>query len=1627
MKDMAIGLTILAVSFVFLLSTGITVAEEYKCAIITHPDFVGKCEELADWKTKTGISTKVVDTTWINNNYVGFDGIDLPAKIKDFINDSYWDGTRYIILAGDVDKVPTRYAYVNDSNQGDGKYVPCDLYYADVVFPNGTISHWDLNGDGFYGAMDESGVVPTDTPDMRPDVYIGRLPATSKAELNTLIDKIVKYEINAYNPDWVKKATLVADDGCLNDSEYLKDQTEQYFMDWGVPQSDIQKLYGASCSADNIQNAINDGRRFINYAGHGGLNSWSCPRYTNAHAASLTNEGKTPIIAAKACYTAGFDMPEGTGGIDPLPQLIDDECIGEKFVLNQNGGGIAYLGATRVSFSYYSIHVLSKLIDRMFWEATTNHSTVGECWKYAIKKEADRHDTSISSRKVLTECVLLGDPSLRIRGRIYEDWYMLNHDPQRSGRSALKGDLSGTLQYITILDNDKLAYPAIADIDSDGKQEIVVSNEDTVRAFEGNGTHIWTYTGITNATNPPTIYDADDDGEQEVVVETHNSKLYILDAASGDYEWEYTTDDIIVSPPIVADIDQDDKQEIVFGDGYYFDENRHIYALNGDTRDELWKVTPGGYNIWQAMADVDSDGKQEIIGVNTNGIFTLNAEDGSTLWQKEYKTAACLPAIADLDNDGDLEIAFGTLYFEGFGGNNRTYVIDAATGDLEWYYDLDDWPGQISAGDVDGDGVLEIVFNTLNQDVYCLDRYDGWVYPRDGNGAIGDDYYIISAVAIADTDNDNNLEIIVGSTEGYLDIFSGSGSLERRYNLGGIVEDPAIGDVDDDGKAEIIVKNGIIGPRSSLLGGSGGVIHAETSPPKANSGVIHAETENFKPNNRSSPSKTSRGVIWYNHVPIVMNASINAADILTTTVHASDFESNAVLVLSGPNPDLVITASDISFDPVSPTTADIVTITATVHNQKSDSFTNKPFKVSFYDEEDLIGDDWIVESIPPEGAANASVEWYPSSGTHNISVIVDSGYSIPETDETNNEAEKEVVVPAAIHTDDCWQQFQKDEVKIGVSNATAIVSGPVVTWDTGSATGTFYAAPIAHGGFVYASNWNGLHKYYYNGTKPNGWPAGAGQCYGSPAYGNGTGRIFFYGPDKTVKSVNENDPNDIWSVAPPGAGYGFASEITYAINGSGGKSIYFGDRDNRFYCYDVGGTDFALRWTYIGAGAQFWSGASVIGDHVIFGNLSGWVTCLHESNGAFVDSININDGCIESSISWNATNDTYGHIFFTSDHVWKVGFNTSTGKFGDAISGNTDHTTTTPAVYNGRVYVTDKQGSSSGKVRCFYESNLTQMWECTVGPVQASPALAMRDGDVYIYVTINGGSNYGVKCVKDCGSSGTVEWTDATVGAFSMQGVAIAENETGTWIFATSEGGSKLAGHWAKKDSASVRIRITHHYGDTSDYNGVPMFNLMKVISEGATPLDLLNSTADVTMHEGRVYSINGINESPPYYWYLYINGIPAPDEDIGCYQLRDGEIVHWDYSSMINTGGENAFRPYSVMDYPAMFVHGYGGCGENITASQSAGNPPESSSTDLVIAKIRVRNNGTGDADNFDVTVLLDGEPYATTTVSVAAKAERFVYLPVPKDCNVTVRLDSKNVINESDETNNEVAKQST
>ena len=368
-----------------------------------------------------------------------------------------------------MDKVPARYAYINDSSPHDpidGDYVPCDLYYVDLC-------DWDTNNDGYYGAMGPD--VETDIIDMSPELAIGRLPASTEAELNTLIDKIIKYEISTENSDWMKKATLITTTDFASNYGY-KNQTVQYFEDWGVPPANIQKLYQPNQTehpgtmvTEDIQDAINEGRGFVNYYGsHSYYDAWSSVGYTNAHVNSLTNWEKTPIIAAiGCCLSAGFDMPEGAPDIG---SVIDEECIGEHFLLNSHGGAIAYFGATRTSGWGFPL-------DEMFWNAVTIYDTTGECWKDAIAK-ADYDPGTLNGRKTLAEYVLLGDPSLRIRGQIYfvDDFEKYNTgDAYTQSAFVERWDIDESAGREWRVDIDEHSGNQVLAIDEDGGQTCIVS------------------------------------------------------------------------------------------------------------------------------------------------------------------------------------------------------------------------------------------------------------------------------------------------------------------------------------------------------------------------------------------------------------------------------------------------------------------------------------------------------------------------------------------------------------------------------------------------------------------------------------------------------------------------------------------------------------------------------------------------------------------------------------------------------------------------------------------------------------------------------------------------------------------------------------------------------------------------------------------------------------------------------------------------------------------------------------------------------------------------------------------------------------------------------------------------
>ncbi|PXF56690.1 MAG: hypothetical protein C4B59_16515 [Candidatus Methanogaster sp.] len=173
-----------------------------------------------------------------------------------------------------------------------------------------------------------------------------------------------------------------------------------------------------------------------------------------------------------------------------------------------------------------------------------------------------------------------------------------------------------------------------------------------------------------------------------------------------------------------------------------------------------------------------------------------------------------------------------------------------------------------------------------------------------------------------------------------------------------------------------------------------------------------------------------------------------------------------------------------------------------------------------------------------------------------------------------------------------------------------------------------------------------------------------------------------------------------------------------------------------------------------------------------------------------------------------------------------------------------------------------------------------------------------------------------------------------------------------------------------------VKLKVTHHYGNWSTYNGVLsdnnpvyMFELHKNVTNYTTPYKLLTSEADVTsgyFTPPYVYGINRscaatpgtstwhLNQSVYEYetcpigsihWHCFINGIPIPDmpHPMDDYTIRDGDVMHMDLLKYVNSGclitTYNYFIP-RPLDFPEPFLHGYNGTVWNTTIVYPSNDP---------------------------------------------------------------------------------------
>jgi uncharacterized protein YkwD len=147
--------------------------------------------------------------------------------------------------------------------------------------------------------------------------------------------------------------------------------------------------------------------------------------------------------------------------------------------------------------------------------------------------------------------------------------------------------------------------------------------------------------------------------------------------------------------------------------------------------------------------------------------------------------------------------------------------------------------------------------------------------------------------------------------------------------------------------------------------------------------------------------------------------------------------------------DLMLSESDIDFDPQSPSQGDPVLITATIYNQGStDSY---PIQARFYDGDPDLGgvqigaNKQIPHILIHSESAQVNVTWDTTGGTgsHDIYIVVDYNDIISESDEGNNKAYKAIIINDTSPPPDPPQNFS-----VSLHHGWNLVSFPYVVSDT---------------------------------------------------------------------------------------------------------------------------------------------------------------------------------------------------------------------------------------------------------------------------------------------------------------------------------------------------------------------------------------------------------------------------------------------------------------------------------------------------------------------------------------------------------------------------------------------------
>jgi len=360
--------------------------------IISSPSILPAAKLLSAYKNSKGISTKTYSTQEIYHEFSA-GKLDVTA-IRDFIR---WKKPRYVLFFGDasvdykgINKVATASERLNyvPSYESRESLQPLQTYVSDDYF-------------GILGENQGEWLEGNDATNEALSVGIGRIPARSFEEANTVVNKLISYE--SQNRKQPYRFAWLADDGDSNihvqDAEDFAAlipeafQVQKTYIDQ-FPQEVANGIYTSAAGKKASLDLFNQEADFIHFLGHGSESAWTDEKViTNNELQNLKNSQHLPILLTATCQFGRFDDPNQMSGA-------------EISLLSNQGGAIALISTTRPVFQSSNY-----LFGQAFYRQLTNHLNTTDYRLGDLFRDAKNDSQSGVINRNIT---LLGDPTLNL-------------------------------------------------------------------------------------------------------------------------------------------------------------------------------------------------------------------------------------------------------------------------------------------------------------------------------------------------------------------------------------------------------------------------------------------------------------------------------------------------------------------------------------------------------------------------------------------------------------------------------------------------------------------------------------------------------------------------------------------------------------------------------------------------------------------------------------------------------------------------------------------------------------------------------------------------------------------------------------------------------------------------------------------------------------------------------------------------------------------------------------------------------------------------------------------------------------------------------------------------------------